>query len=1708
MRLIRKWVGISLVVLLIMQTVLMPGMVWAGDSAVEEEDAPTESVAEPPEAQPKADPLLDPAPVRVSAPKSVNTTEIPRYLVDFYSYDGTRIASQYVEEGQAAVQPRPPDREGYAFAGWQPSVDCVTSDMDTTATYKKLKTHTVVVNYYFKDSGEPVAKAIEEFYMAGEAVNQLYKPVEILGYAPEIPSFALETNGIDRDYIFDFVYVANSDTTYTVEYWFEKLDGTSAADPTLTRRLTGGTGAVVKAPLLPEDQSVGFSVRFVGEGRIAADGSTVLQVQYERQRFVLTFETDEGGTYLQPLVLKYGEYIFLPNNPKRDGYTFTGWLTMPSGEAFAPGVMPASDMTLQAQWRAETVSYLLVYWLEKTNIAGDPGTDPENYAFNRQETRQALAGSALSLQAGDVGAINYAKFGHGEQNVVVKGNGSTVVNVYFKRIVYTVNFSLNTNDPNITMTLNGQRYTIRDPYLIQVKHQQDIGGIWPSLKNTVFNSYFRGWKVPFSENWVTHRFIFTDDMIPPTGTSFTINAIWDSNTSLARADYWLEALPGDTGKQYVYKGVTYTLSAYDSQDFALLNGSTLNYKDINGMAEGQKPPELQFRKGGAYIGDYSTTNQDNYNSEFNFFYLRLRYTLSFNTTGGISAPSSVTVPFGAALSAHDPGWNAATVYTDLTGVTYSFVGWYQDATYRTPFSFTGAMPNRNMTLFAKWAPQAFTVIFMDGETELARQTVDGGSLIEQYTPVREGYVFMGWAKDPEGTQLFSYAERIYRDTVLYAVWNAGYTNYTVRYLLGGPGGEPVEGHADKEVRSVHVGSTATEPAAAIPSYFPDSISKSLTLQADPAKNIIEFYYTPLPEVAYTVRYVDAATGEEIPGAPEKHATTSSARIVENYLPIAGFAPRLYQISAWLSADVSQNVLVFLYDANEPGRYTVQHMIQIGVRGDGSPIYRQYGETEMKTGAIGAMTQADPLDLGPKYVFVGGNEPQLIRPDSQIHMILYYDALCTVAFVATEGGHLTGADYFGDIPAGVFFNAITAPTPVAEEGYVFAGWDRPFPERIEQDWLFTARFEPIHELAIKAGSATKVYDGAPLTNETYTYNQSALFEGHTLRIYTSGSITLVGKTNNVLTEPSILDQEGNDVTGMYRITLEDGELEVTPANISLVITAASDAKPYDGAPLVNPGYDFDEAALVPGDVLQAVVTGSVTAPGNAPNTVDSWTVVNGQGEDVSVNYIVHTVDGLLTVTPMEDELVVTAASATKQYDGAPLTDASFAYDQSLLAAGHTLAAVVEGSITEVGTAENRVVSWQIIDANETDVSANYRVATVDGLLTVLPVQAPILVIAANDQKVYDGTPLTNPNFTYDQRLLIAGHKVEAQVQGSITDVGEADNHIESAKVVDAEGKDVTINYILRTQDGLLTVLPPQRVLVITAASDSKTYDGTLLTNPNYTFDSDLLMAGHELTAEVAGSIINVGTADNVIKMWRITDASGNDVSANYRVSAINGLLTILPKEAMLIRADSAVKFFDGTPLTDPIYFYDETLLAEGDELTAVVEGSIVDVGSEKNIITSYRITNASGDVTQDYTIVTVDGTLTVLPKETPLVITAASAQKVYDGTPLSDATYTFDASLLSEGHVLIATVMGSITKVGKRPNVVTEWRIVDQDGQDVTFDYTVQTVNGTLTILPGDGGEGTVDPPTPPEPPTPRVGDPGEQKTTGIMPPHNAGHNMQ
>ena len=107
----------------------------------------------------------------------------------------------------------------------------------------------------------------------------------------------------------------------------------------------------------------------------------------------------------------------------------------------------------------------------------------------------------------------------------------------------------------------------------------------------------------------------------------------------------------------------------------------------------------------------------------------------------------------------------------------------------------------------------------------------------------------------------------------------------------------------------------------------------------------------------------------------------------------------------------------------------------------------------------------------------------------------------------------------------------------------------------------------------------------------------------------------------------------DATGSYFSVTNYSYVITLPRPIT--VQAASDSKPYDGTALTNPTADVvpGSGELVAGDTISATsVTGSQTAVGTSPNTLNSVTITNGDGKNVTSNYAITLVNGELEVTP--------------------------------------------------------------------------------------------------------------------------------------------------------------------------------------------------------------------------------------------------------------------------------------------------------------------------------------------------------------------------------------------------------------------------------------------------------------------------------------------
>ena len=226
----------------------------------------------------------------------------------------------------------------------------------------------------------------------------------------------------------------------------------------------------------------------------------------------------------------------------------------------------------------------------------------------------------------------------------------------------------------------------------------------------------------------------------------------------------------------------------------------------------------------------------------------------------------------------------------------------------------------------------------------------------------------------------------------------------------------------------------------------------------------------------------------------------------------------------------------------------------------------------------------------------------------------------------------------------------------------------------------------------------------------------------------------------------------------------------------------------------------------------------------------------------------------------------------------------------------------------------------------------------------------------------------------------------------------------------------------------------------------------------------------------GSYEDIGTTlPKLVGKYKATLSINN---SNYTASdaSVNFEITPIDTEVK-VKSYDAEFTYDGTEHSKNAYDVlwannaspvTDNKLLNGDLVTAVVTGKVRDVKDtalENNTIGKITITNADGvDVTDCYSnIVKAAGKLTVNPITTPIVVTAGSDTKVYDGTELTKNTYTYTDGVLLSGDMLEATITGSQKFVGTSNNAVSNVKVT-RNGEDITSNYTMGThVNGVLEV---------------------------------------------
>ena len=596
------------------------------------------------------------------------------------------------------------------------------------------------------------------------------------------------------------------------------------------------------------------------------------------------------------------------------------------------------------------------------------------------------------------------------------------------------------------------------------------------------------------------------------------------------------------------------------------------------------------------------------------------------------------------------------------------------------------------------------------------------------------------------------------------------------------------------------------------------------------------------------------------------------------------------------------------------------------------------------------------------------------------------------------------------------------------------------------------------LTLTCDNQTKEYDGSALS---YTAVPSVT-TGTTVEYNVEGTSTWS------TTAPSITNVAESPMTVNVRAI--NSNFETATCSYTLAITQkaltirVNDTKVYDGTALVTDYTEATAEGLIAGDALTA---GAFTTSSKNVNTYNYSTSSTNTTPFETTNGISNYVVTYVAVQEItKRDVVLISDSMTKVYDGIALVNGTTPLaTETGWVSGEGASYTFTGSQLNVGTSAN---SFTYTALTGTDLN-NYNITKTEGILTVTSVTTPIVINANSDERVYNGSALTNSGYiTNASSVLVAGDVLNVVITGSQTNVGESANVVTSYSVTRGM-EDVTGNYTFAAPvNGLLKVTC--KAVTITAGSQDYTYDGTSHSYNIYSVSG--LVGDDEIVPVVSGSIQfpSQSPVANVVGDYTFT---GVDVN-NYCITKVNGQLTMDCDPVRIhITADSHEWVYDGNNHTQYSYTINgpDGIIAvpvansgvytfpNGDVLTVNISGTVKDVTTSAvaNTINSYTIMHGTEDISGCYTVHTSNGELTVICA--PVTITAGSKHFNYDGEAHSYNNY--EVTGLVGTDAINAVVSGSIQFVDDSPvdNTISSYSFTSGDAGN----YCVNTVNGQLTM---------------------------------------------
>ena len=1510
--------------------------------------------------------------------------------------EGNTVSTQIVKTGDTLITPTAPDIAGKAFVEWQEN----GSKFDGFGVQTITKTEARTITAKYEDA--------------------LY----VYFYNPEGTQI-MRTEKIADHKGHDYSHVSyDVDATHKLVGWAAERNGTTNIADKIT--VPEGSTSVNVYAIIKEGYWVTFD----------SDGGSAIDSQFVFDKISLNDQT----------------------TPTKPGYTFVGWYN--GTEKVENDATISSPMTLTAHWTPEKVSYTVIHWWENA--------DDDGYSFHESETKKGLTGSETEAVEKSYTVDGKNIFGESVKDQVftastisqktIKGDGSTIVNVYYKRKTYTMHFKEYSNSRTDLST-------------ITKKWGQSISKAeWPAYDG---NS---NWKIREGSLWSSDRYIAFTSTMPMNDSTLWSTSGYYTYT----AYYYVQEITGDG----------YDLHHTDT--IKMDSNPKIGNEDcyaIAGFAYSHGDPGV----GGRY-------------KDAKFYYTRNSYKIRFINNG--KEDKSVEKKYEQSISSE----NYTPTRPSSLPEYYVFDGWYENELCEGEvYDFTGKkMPAQNVTLYAKWTASdvKLTYNLNNPEGALVKKTEDVAagtvaSTVLPSIPTINEYSFAGWYyADGNGnitSEVFNTNNTITRDTSIVGKWLYK-GQLTVVYKPGAETGATVP--TDDKVYAggarVTVAGNATTTSTSNMKFLGWELNgnvykpgQSFEVNKDIVNKDNQIILTATWGNAETSTTLTYNPGNGIGTAKRVDVMNNAAVEIEAHNSLGFKAPveagKEYYFAGWADSKTGnatytdgqtinidangENVLYAVwvekteitlvansgtrtyngaeqsidgFESTTMNGYTVSGLTAV-TKGTNVGEYTNtvFGGTAKVekdgvdvTDKVLVKTRAGKLVITPKSI--NTQEITVTKPaDSK------YDGNEHKNKPTVKDGEkvlVENTDYTLSYSEDVI-NAGTVTVTITGAGN--------YSQETTVDYQITPR-----TVKLTSGSDSKTYDGTALVKHNVTPSEDGFVKNDGATYEFTGSQTNVGTSDNTF---AYALKDGT-LASNYIITTEAGKLTVNPVTdkVTVTIKEHSAEHVYDGTEKTVTGYDVKSISNKHYTKDDFTFTGTAevkgTNVGEYPMNVQASDFTNNSHNFTNVTFIIE--DGSLKITPKSivpsetNGMEVTGPADTK-YNGDEQKLTPVVKDQGkVLTENVDYKLSYTGDTTNVGTVKITIKGKGNYNGS---IEVSYKIT-----------RRKVTLTSATDSKVYDKTPLTNHNVAVGGDGFVKEEGATYNVTGSQTSVGESDNEFTYTLKSNTKAE----NYNITTHNGklIVTAEASEVTVVITGRTGTFPYDGTEKSVKGYDVSITQGSTYTEADFTFSGNDEVKGTEANTYPMGlKVSDFTNNNTNYSSVTFVVNdGSLVINPKSIIpdgpdtldekktgIEVTDPEGSIYDGLPHVNPLTVTDTktgATLVKDTDYTLSYSKDVINVGTVK--VKVKGIGNYTGEFTKKYQIT---------PRE--YTVTTDSAEKPYDGTAL---TAGGRVNNLVDGETVTLKITGSQTEVGSSNNTYS----LTWDGSAKEKNYTHGTDSiGLLTVTP-------------------------------------------